>query len=453
MTDNKSRARGSPTKDFFVRMITRDITLADCIMDLVDNAVDGARRTAKSGGRKKNAEFLQGFSVTIRATGSQLSVIDNCGGISLDDAINYAFHFGRRKDAPRDVETSIGLYGIGMKRAIFKMGRQAKVESVTKTEKFTVVVDVDEWEKKDEDWDFDIDTAVESDAIGTRIMIDKLHETVSAAFADQTFVNNLIRTMARDYAFILKGGFEIKVHTDSSLISVPRYDYKLKKNSDFVPGLVAYVDEGVNVRIICGIASELPTEIPEELKQVKAEYSGWYVICNDRVVVAGDKTDLTVWGSGDFPGWHPQYNGFQGFLFMNSEDDASRLPWKTTKREVDSSDLRYQRAIINMKKLTRQFIDYTSERKGDLESAKKREAEAASINIVELQLEQTNMRLPSVVPKSSSREKTVQVSFSKPLAKIKKAAEAFGDFRLSASAVGSRAFDYFYKVEVEEDEK
>jgi len=451
--ETKSRAHGTPTKDFFVRMITRDITLADCIMDLVDNAVDGARRSAKLEGRKKNTDFLRGFSVTIRATGSQITVNDNCGGISLDDAVNYAFHFGRRKDAPRDVDTSIGLYGIGMKRAIFKMGRQAKVESVTKAEKYTVVVNVDEWERKLEDWDFDIDDKVDSDSIGTRITISQLYETVSAAFSDQTFVNNLIRTMARDYAFILKSGFEIKIHTENSLIVVPRYDYKLKKNSDFMPGLVAYVDENVNIRIICGIASDLPNEIPEELRQEKAEYSGWYVICNDRVVVAGDKTDLTVWGNGDFVGWHPQYNGFAGFLFMNSEDDASRLPWKTTKREVDTSELRYQRAIINMKNLTRQFIDYTNERKGDPESAKRKEAQAASISIVELKSESITMRLPSVVAKPSFREKMVQVSFSKPLAKIKKAAEALGDFSLSASAVGSKAFDYFYKIEVEDDQK
>jgi hypothetical protein len=32
----------NPTKAFFVRMITRDISLEDCILDLIDNSVDGA---------------------------------------------------------------------------------------------------------------------------------------------------------------------------------------------------------------------------------------------------------------------------------------------------------------------------------------------------------------------------------------------------------------------------
>ena len=36
------RAEASPTKQFFVSMLTRDINLADAILDLVDNCLDGA---------------------------------------------------------------------------------------------------------------------------------------------------------------------------------------------------------------------------------------------------------------------------------------------------------------------------------------------------------------------------------------------------------------------------
>jgi hypothetical protein len=41
------KAIANPTKEFFVTMITRDITLEDCILDL-DNSVDGAWRRAGS---------------------------------------------------------------------------------------------------------------------------------------------------------------------------------------------------------------------------------------------------------------------------------------------------------------------------------------------------------------------------------------------------------------------
>ena len=39
----------SPTKEFFIHMLTRDIPLTRAILDLVDNSVDGARRLHQSG--------------------------------------------------------------------------------------------------------------------------------------------------------------------------------------------------------------------------------------------------------------------------------------------------------------------------------------------------------------------------------------------------------------------
>lgn len=35
----------SPTKNFFINMLTRDISLNDAILDLLDNCLDGALRS------------------------------------------------------------------------------------------------------------------------------------------------------------------------------------------------------------------------------------------------------------------------------------------------------------------------------------------------------------------------------------------------------------------------
>src|ERR1700722_9297210 len=81
-----------PSKDFFVRMVTRDISLTDCIFDLLDNSVDGARKCIQGSGTTS----LAAFSVEITLSASKFQMIDNCGGISLSAAIDYAFHFGRK---------------------------------------------------------------------------------------------------------------------------------------------------------------------------------------------------------------------------------------------------------------------------------------------------------------------------------------------------------------------
>ena len=443
----KLQAKGSPTKDFFVRMITRDISLADCIMDLVDNSIDGARRVSKRLGNAPSLP-LKGFEVVLDPTASAIVIQDNCGGISLNDAINYAFHFGRRKDAPNDVETSIGLYGIGMKRAIFKIGRHARVESVTDADRFSVIVDVDKWLDQD-DWDFDIESTTSFDSPkGTKLAINKLHPIVASSFADQTFINGLVKMMARDYAFVLSKGFSVKINTPQGMLEIPKYDYRLKESAALAPAVIEYADEGVEIKIIAGLIDELPDEIPEELRPDKTDAYGWYLICNDRLVVAGDKTNLTVWGNGNFPDWHPQYRGFGGFVFMNSTQDASKLPWRTTKREVDIDNPIYKRAVEKMQTLTRQFIIYSNLRKDNLVAAKEAEKVVPSVNIVEVKSTDREMKLPTVVP--VAKERIVTVAYPKPLAKVKKAAEALGDFSLSAREVGSKAFDYFYKNEVEE---
>ncbi len=38
----------APTKEFFISMLVKDITLIKSIIDLVDNSIDGARRIRKN---------------------------------------------------------------------------------------------------------------------------------------------------------------------------------------------------------------------------------------------------------------------------------------------------------------------------------------------------------------------------------------------------------------------
>jgi hypothetical protein len=40
-------ARAYPTKEFFIEMFTRDISLEDCILDLIDNSIDSLIRARK----------------------------------------------------------------------------------------------------------------------------------------------------------------------------------------------------------------------------------------------------------------------------------------------------------------------------------------------------------------------------------------------------------------------
>src|SRR4051812_11647757 len=96
----------SPTKEFFIEMLTRDIELVPAITDLVDNCVDGARRL-------RTSDDYNGLFVRLVVEPSQFIIADNCGGIDLDLAEKYAFRFGRASGMER-TDRSIGQFGVGM---------------------------------------------------------------------------------------------------------------------------------------------------------------------------------------------------------------------------------------------------------------------------------------------------------------------------------------------------
>src|SRR5438270_9530870 len=88
----------SPTKAFFVRMLTRDIELRDAILDLLDNCVDGIVRT--KGGKIAGDRPYDGFAAKITANPQEFIIEDNCGGIPQKVAEEVAFRLGRPKEAP-----------------------------------------------------------------------------------------------------------------------------------------------------------------------------------------------------------------------------------------------------------------------------------------------------------------------------------------------------------------
>lgn len=436
MTDSKTDAshaiHADATKDFFVNMITRDISLRDCIFDLLDNSIDGARRLTTNGP-------LSDFWIRLDFDADGFRIEDNCGGIRLSDAIDYAFHFGRKPSSPADVKGGIGLYGIGMKRAIFKIGRLCNVFSEADDATFVVKVDVDEW-KNEPSWDFYYEDATSRGTKGTKIVIAKLNDGVSRMLGDPSFRNELIRDIARDYAFFIQKGLRVYVGEDV----VPSYKFQLRSSQSLSPSVDSYQDGAVSVRILAGLVDDLPDEIPEELRPSKVDRYGWFIICNDRVVLSADKTEKTIWGDDGFQVWHPQYNGFAGFVFFRSEDQRE-LPWTTTKRDLDATSPMYRRAIAHMKSVTTPFIKYSNERKADLDGAKKAEAPSAHIDLTDLQQKQT-LKLPSL--SNSVRPDEVTISFRKPRVDIDLIKRHEGNLTLSAKDVGILAFDYYMSAEL-----
>lgn len=115
-----------PTKEFFINALTRDIKLDRTVLDLIDNSIDAAR--------KSDRDFST-FEIRLTLNKKCFIIEDNCDGISKESAKSYAFKFGNSQ-GKNTRQFSIGHYGIGMKRAFFKIGKMIYVESATREDFF-----------------------------------------------------------------------------------------------------------------------------------------------------------------------------------------------------------------------------------------------------------------------------------------------------------------------------
>lgn len=441
-----ARANASPTKAFFVTMITRDISLEDCILDLLDNSVDGALR--KEGGQAPGlgcGPDLSSYHIHVFANAEIFSIRDNSGGMTLDDAADHAFTFGRSNSSVHE-GYSIGVYGIGMKRAIFKIGREIRVRSTVQTVSdgklsFAVPIDVDAWLSDDSlPWDFDI---VSDDTLlhdGVEIDIKRVNPAISNSFDNPLFMENLIRMLSRDYSLHLARGLKLSVNGNG----VNGIGIKLLESDEYAPVRIKYADvtgsDTVDVEIIGGMAASPPDQSDPTENDDTDRWMGWYVACNGRIVLSADKTPISGWGTEDWPSWHRQYSGFVGIILFTSER-AAALPLTTTKRSVDVTSEVWRRARSRMREVTKDWISYTNQRKQMPEGAREREARARPVDLEKVSARPAVV-LPRLTPKVS--EKVGNVNYSMPVTKLKKLASSLGNLNMSYRDVGIKSFEYTY---------
>ena len=445
--DQDRSARANPTKAFFVSMITRDITLEDSILDLIDNSVDSAWRSQGSRPMALGDDTdLSAYQISISTSPHRFYIKDNCGGMTLDDAVEHAFSFGRRGSGQLD-EYSIGVYGIGMKRAAFKLGRNIRVRSTYRDpdeneQAFAVLIAVDDWLKDDNPpWDFDIVEDKNLDESGVEISVGSLTDTTKSAFENPAFLQNLRRTIARDYSIHLNRGLKIFVNNEV----VDGLSIKLRRGAEYAPVRVDYKDhangEEIAVEIIGGMAAFPPdSPDPDDAWDGDKQF-GWYVACNGRIVLAADKTSVAGWGTQDWPQWHRQYSGFIGIVLFTAAN-AIALPLTTTKRSVDTSSKMYLRARLRMRDISKAWIAYTNNRRqADAKEAKKKEVVEAVIPIHAVE-RRPSITFPKLLPVHV--EKPANVNYSVQISRMKKLAKELGSVNMPYRDVGLRSFDYTY---------
>lgn len=361
-------ANFTPTKRFFVEMLTRDIDLEDAILDLLDNCLDGVARSQK---KDPGQIDYNGYRVSINFNSTIFSITDNCGGIPLDK-VEYAFRMGKPNNAPEENLATVGVYGIGMKRSIFKIGRHCEITTQhSEDEGFSVVIDED-WLQSDQNWSIPLQQALlSSDEFGTTIEITKLQNQIAEQFKNKQFFTGLENKIIYAYSYIIDKGFEVSINGQkvNPMPVIMRYEDNNDGDGKSIQPYIytGIIDDDVEVKLIVGFYSPLPSESEKEESKQQPRYesknAGWTIVCNDRIVVYRDKTELTGWGI-ELPVFHTQFTAISGIVYFKS-NKPEKLPITTTKRGVDITSPVFLKVRKHMVEGTKLFIDYTNKWKGE----------------------------------------------------------------------------------------
>jgi hypothetical protein len=435
----RDHVTADPSKAFFVGMLTRDIGVSDCILDLIDNAVDKAADQSK-------LDVMQRLTtespptidfdarIEVRFTQSEFEIRDNCGGFSRSDAENEVFLFGYEET--KGFSAGLSVYGIGMKRAVFKLGQRAVVHSQSDGDSFDVEVDVSHWIGEPK-WEFPIQDVAAIPQLGTRggtlVRVTDLASSVRDRFADPGYSNELTAAIGATYGLFLRAGIRIFINGRPVGPELPTFASQsvlARKLSRF---------DGVDILTIVGVAPQSDDSL-----------HGWYVFCNGRMVVKADRTELTGWGSG-LPQFHAgKHRRFLGYLYFRSSD-VDALPWRTTKQGLNTESPVYRAGLEQIKVQSRPVLNflndmYPSDVSADVVVERQTLGKALTIGLEDIARVDSTFTYaqPSRGPTTDQ-----SIQFRRPKAEIAAVREFLGDRTMSAARVGEHCFDYFLDEVVE----
>ncbi len=442
---DKIPADASPEKRLFISLITRDISLVDAFLDIIDNSINAALeplapnlRTADDYQRLlANSNLKPKVQIDITVEPTKIVVRDTAPGISSEMAAKHVFKFGRG-EADADASDRLSVYGLGLKRAMFKCGNKIDITSDHKKGGFNLDLNVEKWEKlKQEHWAFEITSRLPAKkSFGTRIVITDLHDEVLRRLNDGLFLNQLRDKISRTYSFFI--GRIVDINLNAS---------KITKESFEIGGNYAS-EKFQSGKVSCNITAGFASTKGDNFRDRNA---GWFVFCNGRAVLFADKSTLTGWGGSGLPIFQPKHRPFLGTVFFVSADTEA-LPWTTTKSSVNEESAVWQEAKRHMVTTGRVIVDFLDRRytgEGtDITPSDMQEASGGHVSMLTAAVSKQREFKPPTRP----GPKTLRIQYQAKVEDIKKIENYLRKPGLGGSEVGRYTFNYFLKNEIRGDE-
>lgn len=437
-----------PRKSFFISLLTRDIELSSCVLDLIDNSIDGIIKKSwvdvstmiSSSDAEVSRQGLQAYSIDVDLTEEKFSIKDNGSWITEEVLKNYAFRFGAGIwDNHKDDYNGLSVFWIWMKRAFFKLGRKIELKTKTQEASISVILDVDEWERDEDNWRINYSKEDNPGGeTGTEIIITQLNEDVVSQVKSNEYMHKrMVTLLTNSYPLFISAGLTITMNNVVIENLLPKiiqessyYAVREEKNFD---------DSGIDIKIVAGLIN---------VDKTKTQDTWWFVFCNSRNVLYANKDYLTWWWMRWVRQFHTSINPFIGYVFFTSKDEK-KLPRNTTKDGIVFDNIVYQKVLNKMIDIWNPIVKFLAKRyqkDSDFNRVLKWKKEADIITIIQKKEENQNFELTE-----NSNTESIQYNVDKEKLDIVKdvLTNSLWKDSISNRHIWEYTFDYFYKNEID----
>ena len=444
MTDT-IRADASPEKRLFISLLTRDISLEAAFLDLIDNSVNAALtpfanrlETARDYvSVLDDSTIAPDAEIHVKLSKERISIADTAPGIALETAQEHVFRFGRPEAADHSTDR-LSVYGLGLKRAMFKIGNHVRMTSNHVSGGFGLDLDIKKWSQEDtRRWEFALsarDPAGRSQC-GTTVEITELHHETIRRLEDGVFEGRLREQIGRTYSYFLNKF--VRIHVNGLVVSPSSLRVGRNTATD------SFTDSDVTCTITAGLG------LPEG-GHYRDPGSGWFIFCNGRAVISADKSPLTGWQGRGLPIFQPKHRPFLGTVFFVSSH-PDRLPWDTTKSGINEDSAIWQRAkglMATVGKSVLSFLDSRYRDEGtEVEHADLRQAAGERVDVIRASQRESSAFVVPDLPKRPN----IRIQYDAKKEHVSAIARYLSRPGMSGSNVGRHTFDFFLRNEVGEE--
>lgn len=295
---------------------------------------------------------------------------------------------------------------------------------------------------------------------GTTIVVSDLHPSITEDLSDPGFISLLREQIRFRHQAALAEGITVRLNGES----LQGLSKELLSGTNFRPINRAFVVKSeygdVAVRIVAGITSLERRDVGKDDGEAEnfrgGSDAGWWIFCNDRLLLMRERTRLTGWGD-NMPNYHPQYRQFRGYAYL-SASSTEALPWNTTKTGIDEESRVWRQVQAQIKIAGSEVISVINRIKTEEQTAFTEDdmptanaaASAKLVNTDELEdRDRFDAPPPRVVKRRPSprRPKTKKMQYEVLLERFEAVASHLGTSVVAE--VGRRTFDYYYEREAE----